>query len=160
LAEERAVWAQGLDKEVGQLRHELEKSRQNVSQLEQESAASRRDVQTLKDSASWRLTKPLRIFRKGKNSQRLREEEKIISQSGLFDRYFYLERYPDVATSKIDPIRHYILHGAAEGRDPSADFKTEDYLRRHPHLGTDPDKPNPLVHFIRSSQTAKHSSRA
>lgn len=34
----------------------------------------------------------------------------------LFDARQYLETYPDVALFGMDPIRHYILHGMAEGR--------------------------------------------
>ena len=37
-------------------------------------------------------------------------------RAGLFDAAGYLALYPDVATEGMDPIRHYILHGMAEGR--------------------------------------------
>lgn len=37
-------------------------------------------------------------------------------RDGLFDAAKYLEIYPDVAENGIDPVRHYILHGMAEGR--------------------------------------------
>lgn len=36
--------------------------------------------------------------------------------AGLFDAAAYLALYPDVAEQGMDPIRHYILHGMAEGR--------------------------------------------
>ena len=36
--------------------------------------------------------------------------------AGLFDARAYLALYPDVAEQRMDPIRHYILHGLAEGR--------------------------------------------
>ena len=35
---------------------------------------------------------------------------------GLFDADTYLARYPDVSTSGIDPLRHYIIHGIKENR--------------------------------------------
>lgn len=35
---------------------------------------------------------------------------------GLFDADTYLARYPDVSTSGIDPLRHYIIHGINENR--------------------------------------------
>jgi hypothetical protein len=35
---------------------------------------------------------------------------------GLFDGENYLDRYPDVRAEGMDPLRHYILHGMAEGR--------------------------------------------
>lgn len=37
-------------------------------------------------------------------------------RAGLFDAVAYLNTYPDVAEQGMDPIRHYILHGMAEGR--------------------------------------------
>jgi hypothetical protein len=37
-------------------------------------------------------------------------------RDGLFDAAKYLEIYPDVVENGIDPVRHYILHGMAEGR--------------------------------------------
>jgi len=47
--------------------------------------------------------------------QRFRLHERLKSE-GLFDAQTYLARYPDVATSGMDPLRHYIAHGRAEGR--------------------------------------------
>ncbi|MDX3901018.1 MAG: hypothetical protein QHC40_10995 [Sphingobium sp.] len=37
-------------------------------------------------------------------------------RKGLFDTDSYLTRYPDVLSSGIDPLQHYILHGMDEGR--------------------------------------------
>jgi len=42
-----------------------------------------------------------------------------IASSGLFDKSFYLELNPDVKAAGIDPIVHYVLYGAREGRSPS-----------------------------------------
>lgn len=70
----------------------------------------------------------------------------IIRRSKKFDRYYYLSLYPDVLKEGIDPIRHYVLHGALEGRNPSPEFNTLEYLRLTPNL--DPRKTNPFVHFI------------
>ena len=39
-----------------------------------------------------------------------------LRQQGLFNTDVYLERYPDVAQAKMDPLRHYVWHGQAEGR--------------------------------------------
>lgn len=43
-----------------------------------------------------------------------------------FDSEFYLNKYPDVAESKIPPFLHYLLHGIDEQRipfDPSFDYR-------------------------------------
>ncbi|WP_327194213.1 sulfotransferase family protein [Novosphingobium lindaniclasticum] len=47
-------------------------------------------------------------------SNRWRDERLI--RSKLFDSQSYTARYPDVALSKADPLRHYIVHGMAENR--------------------------------------------
>ena len=48
-------------------------------------------------------------WRRGREHARYRRD-------GLFDAAKYLEIYPDVAENGMDPVRHYILHGMAEGR--------------------------------------------
>jgi len=68
------------------------------------------------------------------------------SYSSLFDRNWYLKQYPDVANSLEDPLDHYLLYGAREGRDPNPLFDTDWYLKQNPDVkesGT-----NPLQHFI------------
>lgn len=57
---------------------------------------------------SWWRFMPMR-WQERKRSERLR-------QKGLFDADAYLKRYPDIAQEGMDPLRHYIMHGQAEGR--------------------------------------------
>jgi GT2 family glycosyltransferase/chemotaxis protein histidine kinase CheA len=38
-----------------------------------------------------------------------------------FDAEWYVEKYPDVGASGMDPYQHYVEHGLTEGRLPSAD---------------------------------------
>jgi chromosome segregation ATPase len=45
-----------------------------------------------------------------------RRELRRLARRGLFDGEAYLARYADVAQAGTDPLRHYILHGMAEGR--------------------------------------------
>lgn len=71
---------------------------------------------------------------------------RLIRNSGLFDPVWYRARYPDISDLKGDPIRHYVLHGAAEGRDPSGVFDTAFYLTQYPDL--DVSKIPPLSHYI------------
>jgi hypothetical protein len=54
-------------------------------------------------------------------------EAGVIRASRLFRPLYYLERYPDVTASGIDPLLHYILHGAAEGRIPHPLFDPSFY---------------------------------
>jgi len=54
-----------------------------------------------------------------------------------FDAGFYLHQYRDVKYAKVDPLRHFLLYGWKEGRQPIADFDRLSFLRAHPDH--DPD---------------------
>ena len=43
-----------------------------------------------------------------------------LRRSGIFDAGWYNRTYHDVAASGMNPLRHYVCHGAAEGRAPNA----------------------------------------
>jgi hypothetical protein len=73
-------------------------------------------------------------------------EEDIIKQSGLFDDAWYLEQYIDVAAAGVSPTRHYVQHGAKEGRSPFRGFDPVLYSLNHPEIAD--QGMNPLVHFI------------
>ncbi len=70
-----------------------------------------------------------------------------ILASGLFDADYYREQYPDIAESGIDPLGHYLRHGAREGRNPCAFFDTRYYLRNNGDVAA--SRINPLLHFCR-----------
>jgi len=48
---------------------------------------------------------------------RQRRAQRRYLQAALFDAEAYLAQYPDVGEGGMDPIRHYIMHGMAEGRN-------------------------------------------
>lgn len=73
------------------------------------------------------------------------EEYEIIKKSKLWSSDFYLKKYSDVAAAGIDPIYHFIQYGAAELRDPSADFSVAHYLSQYPEIRH--FHINPLVHY-------------
>lgn len=77
----------------------------------------------------------------------LADGNEVLRGSPLLDADFYLDRYPDVRVAGIDPLRHYVDHGAREGRWPNPWFDTRWYRRRHQPEG---DESNPLVHYLRS----------
>jgi hypothetical protein len=74
------------------------------------------------------------------------EQRRLIAASGLFDAAWYLDRYPDVAGAGMDPMRHYVEFGAAEGRDPGPGFDTAFYLRSYPDVAA--RAVNPLLDYI------------
>ena len=78
------------------------------------------------------------------------DEIRRIEASGLFDREWYLRTYPDVAQSGIDPIEHYLIAGAQEGRDPGPLFDTIYYLSENPPVQA--AGYNPLLFFIDSGE--------
>ncbi|MGB3797143.1 MAG: methyltransferase domain-containing protein [Alteraurantiacibacter sp.] len=49
----------------------------------------------------------------------MRTERKFsrLRRAGLFDAAQYLRLYPDVLEARMDPLRHYILHGMSEDRE-------------------------------------------
>jgi len=89
-----------------------------------------------------------RTFR-SRSLEPLREWRAVraIAKSGLFERTWYLSRYPDVAAMGVDPVRHYVLFGAKEGRDPSPSFSTLEYLWNNRDVAA--AGVNPLLHFAR-----------
>jgi len=52
---------------------------------------------------------------------------RLVSKSQLFDKEFYLDRYYDVSSQKISPIRHYVIHGDRELRSPMPFFDPDFY---------------------------------
>lgn len=78
-------------------------------------------------------------------AHRLRHDP-TLELASFFDATWYITHYPDVRTSKVDPLLHYLIYGATEGRNPSAMFDTKWYLMRNADvraLGV-----NPLVHYL------------
>jgi len=95
---------------------------------------------------SWILRHPSR--------QRLRwvREYLALRRSGAFDADFYRRTYPDVAGARLNPLLHYIEHGAYEGRNPSPNFHTSRYVaanREVTFTGV-----NPLFHSVKAKRKA------
>ncbi|MCI0737188.1 MAG: class I SAM-dependent methyltransferase [Beijerinckiaceae bacterium] len=51
---------------------------------------------------------------------RAQKKATLLKRTDLFDENWYLNRYKDVADAGIDPLLHYVEHGAREGREPNA----------------------------------------
>ena len=68
----------------------------------------------------------------------------------MFDKDWYLAQNRDVQDAGADPILHYLVHGAVEGRDPSPWFDTKRYLTQNGDVAA--AGVNPLVHFARASE--------
>jgi len=70
----------------------------------------------------------------------------VIAGSGLFDEAWYIAQNPDVARSGINPLIHYVQHGAAEGRVPFPGFNAARYVENL--QGNERIRRNPLAHYI------------
>ena len=70
----------------------------------------------------------------------------LLQKSELFDASWYLSRYPEVAAAGVDPVQHYVVHGAREGRMPNALFDSAFYLGTYTDVAQ--SGTNPLAHFI------------
>ncbi len=64
----------------------------------------------------------------------------------LFDPDWYLRQHEDVAKARLDPVQHYLDHGAGEGRNPNAFFDTRRYLAANADVRASPL--NPFLHFV------------
>lgn len=60
------------------------------------------------------------IFDIGLSPRELTLMVELLKLEGIFDQDFYLERYPDVRLSGLDPAWHYMAYGYRENRQPSA----------------------------------------
>ena len=65
--------------------------------------------------------------------------------SNEFDADFYLKRYPDVLTSSLSPLEHFLSFGCAEGRFPRADFDPSFYGLQY---ADELSGRNPFEHWI------------
>ena len=71
----------------------------------------------------------------------------IVFFSGMFDRQYYFEQNPDVKCRTKFALRHFIRHGAFEGRNPSEKFNCEFYCKMYPDV--EKSGINPLIHYLR-----------
>lgn len=92
----------------------------------------------------------------GGRLSRLRSMESYARRGGdpaaaaaaLFDQAWYLKARPDLVGSRVSPLVHYLLRGAAEGVDPHPLFDTAFYAERNAaELAA--TGLTPLEHFVR-----------
>ena len=162
-----------VEKDAARLENELHAVR---TRLEAELAdVGQRYVQLARTYAAtkgtiwWRLTDPLRTLSRRYpglsapvkmvlegvywavrlqfiRGMRLRKATRLLADSGLVDPDFYVARHPEVGVAGVDPVTHYLLHGASDGGDPNAWFSTAYYLGQNPDVAA--AGVNPLVHYV------------
>ena len=72
----------------------------------------------------------------------------IISRFGawLFNADFYLTQNKDIKHCGAAPLKHFVFHGAEEGRNPSALFDLDFYRKNH--MPESNRRTNPVLHFM------------
>jgi len=130
------------------------------------------ELRALLSSHSWRLTSSVRMvsgfvresvhnvrtltWSKFVDSLRRRRELynentlREIHESGLFDPDYYLASNADVRAKGTDPLKHYMLKGWIENRNPCAAFSPSDYLLANPDVAE--AQVHPLLHYIQCGQ--------
>lgn len=89
-------------------------------------------------------TKPASEVHKPANDT---NDQALVSNSIFFNPGWYLATYPDVALAQANPLRHYLLTGWQEGRDPSPNFRSTWYLENYPDACL--SGMNPLLHYLK-----------
>jgi hypothetical protein len=75
-----------------------------------------------------------------------RRQAKLIRNSPLFDTAWYVQRYPEVVASGLDPAYDFLWNAVPLGRNPSPRFDSSWYLLRHSDVAQ--KRINPLLHYI------------
>ncbi|MEZ5960376.1 MAG: glycoside hydrolase family 99-like domain-containing protein [Hyphomonadaceae bacterium] len=80
---------------------------------------------------------------------------RLLTRSNMFDPDWYLSRNQDVRIAKIDPLYHFLYHGAFEGRAPGPAFDPQWYLAQNPDVAA--VGINPLVHYLIAGRREKRT---
>jgi glycosyltransferase involved in cell wall biosynthesis len=98
------------------------------------------------------MTKAGNIGRRHKFIRRQKSSLEVLQSTILLDPVWYRESHADLRGTGIDAAKHYLEHGAREGRNPHPLFDTNWYLRHTPEAGA--SGVNPLVHYLQREDYA------
>ncbi len=139
------------------LKRQLKTVNENLIRYIKELNQRNWEISAIVNSRTYKLLKILRvlvnfyrpwvIIKMIRNKIRFEKTTKLIQQSKLFNKGYYLQNNPDVNASKIHPLKHYLLFGGFEGRNPSENFDSAFYLEQNPDVKV--SGVNPLVHYLR-----------
>jgi myosin heavy subunit len=131
---------------------ELQKVKDELLNKEREVEKYRKRAARLKQTVSWKITSPIRAIanpfnKSSKDQKNIKDQIKLLRTCGHFDEAWYTATNEDVVKDGYDPVEHYVLYGAAEGRDPSPVFNTRRYLEINPDVAE--AGMNPLFHYAK-----------
>lgn len=81
----------------------------------------------------------------------------LASPIDWFDPSFYLNAYPDVAEAELDPLKHFMLQGYLEGRNPHAEFDNVWYAETY--LDGDLSR-HSLYHYLTKGSAQNYQTKA
>ncbi len=134
------------------LNQKIRSCQNEINSLQSQDAALRSELITVKSSFSYKIEKHLSLVNPERFIRWIREKTKftknirLINESGLFDEKYYLLNNPDVRDSGIDAVKHFLLYGGVEGRNPSEKFDSAFYLEQNPDVKA--SGINPMVHYL------------
>ena len=149
-------------------RQQIDSLEITLAQLQAELEKEKRISLGLLNSTSWKLTGPVRKAMALARALRVRRvvrslggflrRDKLahsglakiaqeIASSQTFDEGYYVENAPSCCSTGLAPIEHYLLHGAAEGKEPCVLFDTDYYLGHFDALERGSIK-YPLHHYL------------
>lgn len=147
------VRQRNLGKVMADLEEQVELSKTQVTDRDQEIQSLTSKLASVQNSRLWKLGVTLRriwnvnfLFDKFTEKKQLKKGLALIRSSDLFEEAWYLSNNMDVANSKMDPVSHYLLFGGLERRDPSPYFNGGWYLDTYEDVKK--SGINPLVHYL------------
>ena len=135
-----------LQGEAGPLEESVKREQARAGRMEVALAARNREVLSARRGLIRKIADRLDSFRDRFSAKaRNRRDAELVMASGLFDRSYYLSQCPSLEKLGLDPVRHYVEYGAAEGRDPNPLFDTSFYVAANPDVVR--SRMNPLAHY-------------
>jgi hypothetical protein len=120
---------------VETLHRELAATRRRAARSDELSEATRRTLEAMRLSASWRLTKPLRSIESwiARRWQQRAYMQFVAALEREFDPAWYRERYLG-SGSVQQPLDHYLKDGLEAGNSPNTWFDEGYYVARYPDV--------------------------
>jgi hypothetical protein len=140
-----------LNYQVDELRRQLDESRHQLDGLRNAYFVNIRRNSRRRDFLRRLLF--LSPVRKWWDRRRLRQQQRFIARTGLFDEAWYLRRHPEVAAEGRDPILHYLEIGASLGCDPREDFHTTAFCAENPKASL--KGMNPFIFYLARRQAVQ-----
>ena len=114
----------GLERQLQELKDTIKKTQLERDNFQNTLQMETKAFQVLQNKIGERLGKDmLSLFRiiqgKRRTSKTYSVLKNELQKAEIIDKEWYSDRYKDVSKAKMDPVDHYIRHGANEGRLPN-----------------------------------------